>query len=101
MAQVPHNNFALWNNYQIVPRLGVGLGILNRSDMFAAVDNTVVLPGYTRLDAAAFVSLTERMRLQINVENVLNTTYYVNADNNNNISPGFPVAIRAGLVARF
>jgi catecholate siderophore receptor len=101
VAQVPHNSFALWNNYQIVSRFGVGLGIVNRSDMFAAVDNTVVLPAYTRLDAAAFVSLTERMRLQINVENVLNKTYYVNADNNNNISPGFPVTIRAGLVARF
>ena len=28
------------------------------SDMFAAIDNTVTLPGYTRVDAAAFVTLT-------------------------------------------
>jgi len=101
VAQVPHNSFALWNNYQIVPRLGVGLGIVNRSDMFAAIDNTVVLPGYTRLDAAAFVFLSEKLRLQVNIENLLDTKYYVNADNNNNISPGFPIAVRAGLVARF
>ena len=101
VAQVPHNSFALWNNYQLIPRLGVGLGILNRSDMFAAIDNTVVLPGYTRLDAAAFVFLSEKLRLQVNIENLLDTKYYVNADNNNNISPGFPIAVRAGLVARF
>src|SRR5262249_42038402 len=101
VAQVPHNNFALWNFYQAVPRVGGGLGIVNRSDMFAGVDNSVVWPGYTVLDAGVYVSFTERMRLQINVENFTNRTYYVNADNNNNISPGSPVAIRAGLIARF
>jgi catecholate siderophore receptor len=69
--------------------------------MFAAIDNTVTLPGYVRLDAAVFLSLTEKMRLQINVENLLDRRYYINADNNNNISPGFPRAIRAGLIARF
>jgi catecholate siderophore receptor len=101
VAQVPHNAFSLWNNYQILPRLGAGLGILNRSDMFAAIDNTVILPHYTRADAALFYSLTERMRLQVNVENLLGRTYYINADGNNNISPGSPRAVRAGLTARF
>ena len=90
VAQVPHHTFSLWNNYQILPRLGAGLGILNRSDMFAAIDNTVTLPGYTRADAAVFFSLTERVRLQANVENLFDKKYYVNADGNNNISPGFP-----------
>lgn len=101
VAQVPHHSFSLWNNYQIVPRLGAGLGVVNRSDMFAAVDNKVTLPGYVRLDAAVFVSLTEKMRLQVNVENLFDKRYYVNADGNNNISPGFPRAVRAGIVARF
>jgi catecholate siderophore receptor len=101
VAQVPHHSFSLWNQYQIRPRLGAGLGILNRTDMFAAIDDTVVLPGYTRADAAVFYSLTEKVRLQVNVENLLDRKYYLNADNNNNISPGFPRAIRVGLIARF
>ena len=101
VGQVPHHNFSLWNNYQILPRLGAGLGIVNRSDMFAAIDNTVVVPSYTRADAAVFFSLTERIRLQANVENLLDRKYYANADNNTNISPGFPRAIRVGLTARF
>ena len=50
-AQVPHHTFSLWNRYQICPRLGAGLGIVHRWDMFAAIDNTVTLPGYTRADA--------------------------------------------------
>ncbi len=101
VAQVPHHTMSLWNSYQIIPRVGVGLGILHRSDMFAGVDNTVVLPGYTRADAAVYVSLTEKMRLQANVENLFNKTYYINADSNTNISPGFPRAVRVALIARF
>jgi len=101
VAQVPHNSFSLWNNYQILPRLGAGLGILNRSDMYAAIDNTVTLPSNTRADAALFFSLTERVRLQANVEDLFNKKYYINADSNTNISPGFPRAIRLGLTARF
>jgi len=69
--------------------------------MFAAIDNTVVLPSYTRADAAVFFSLTERLRLQANVENLFDRRYYINADGNDNISPGFPRSLRAGLTARF
>lgn len=101
VGQVPHHNFSLWNNYQVLPRLGVGLGVINRSNMFAAIDNTVVVPSYTRADAAVFYSLTEWLRLQVNVENLLDRRYYVNADSNTNISPGFPRAVRVGLTARF
>jgi catecholate siderophore receptor len=101
VAQVPRHTFSLWNNYQVSSRLGAGLGIVHRSDMFAAVDNMVTLPGYTRADAAVFFALTEKMRLQANVENLFDGKYYVNADGNNNISPGSPRAIRIGLTARF
>jgi catecholate siderophore receptor len=101
VPQVPHHTISIWNNYQIVPRVGAGLGILRRSDMFAAVDNTVTLPGYTRADAAVFISLTEKMRLQANVENLFNRVYYVNADNNTNISPGASRTLRVGWTSVF
>jgi catecholate siderophore receptor len=101
VAQVPHHNFSLWNNYQIMSKLAAGLGVIHRSDMFAAVDNTVTLPGYTRADAAVFYSITERIRIQANVENLFDKKYYINADGNNNISPGSPRTVRVGLTARF
>jgi catecholate siderophore receptor len=101
VAGVPHQMFSLWNNYQIVKRLGVGLGIIHRSEMFAAIDDTVILPAYTRADAAVYFSFNEKWRLQANFENLANQTYYLNADNNNNISPGSPRAVRVGLIARF
>lgn len=101
VAQVPHHTFSLWNNYRVHPRLGLGLGLIHRSDMFAAIDNAVVLPGYTRADAAVFFSITERWRLQANFQNLFNNTYYLNADGNNNITPGAPRGARLALVARF
>jgi catecholate siderophore receptor len=101
VAQVPHHTFSLWNNYKIINRLGVGLGIVHRADMFAAIDNTVVLPGYTRADAAVFFFISEKWRLQANFQNLFDKKYYQNADNNNNISPGSPRGARVALVARF
>jgi catecholate siderophore receptor len=101
VAQVPHHSFSLWNNYQVSSRLAAGLGVVHRSDMYAAVDNTVTLPGYLRADAAGYFALTERLRLQANVENLFDRKYYTNADGNNNITPGSSRAIRVALTARF
>jgi catecholate siderophore receptor len=101
VGQVPHNTLSFWNKYQLSQRLGFGLGVIYRSDMFVAVDNTVVVPGYTRADAAVFYSFSERWRLQGNFENLFDRAYFVNADSNTNISPGSPRALRFGLTARF
>jgi catecholate siderophore receptor len=100
-AQVPHHTLSLWNLWQVHPRVAAGLGIVARSAMFATIDDTVTLPGYARIDAAAYVSITKDVRVQVNVENLLGKTYYANADSNTNISPGSPRAIRLGSVARF
>ena len=101
VAQVPHHMLSLWNNYQLHSRVAAGLGILSRSEMFATIDNTVRLPGYTRVDAAGFVTLTPQLRVQLNVENLFNKDYFINADSNTNISPGYPRAVRIGLTASF
>jgi catecholate siderophore receptor len=101
VAMVPHHTFSLWNKYQIMARLGVGLGIIHRSDMFAAIDDAVTLPGYTKLDTALYVRITEKIKLQAHFENLLNAKFYLNADGNNNISPASPRGVRVGLIARF
>jgi catecholate siderophore receptor len=101
VGQVPHHMLSLWNSYQLHPKVRAALGVVHRSDMFAAIDNTVTLPGYTRADAAAYLSLTRQLRLQVNVENIFDTRYYINADSNTNISPGFPRTLRVGVTTRF
>jgi catecholate siderophore receptor len=85
----------------VLPQVGVGLGIVYRSEMFASIDNSVRLPGFTRADAAVFYTLNEHVRVQGNVENIFDRKYYANADNNTNISPGAPLTVRVGVNATF
>jgi catecholate siderophore receptor len=94
---VARHAMSLWNRVQLVPRLGVGAGVIHQARMFAAIDNTVTLPGFTRVDAAAFLTLTETMRAQLNVENVLDERYYPTSHGNNNIAPGAPRSVRFSL----
>jgi catecholate siderophore receptor len=101
VAQVPHHTFSLWTSYQLTKALGAGAGVVQRSDMFAAIDNKVTLPGYARLDAAAYYQVRPSLRLQANVENLLDATYYQHADNNTNISPGSRRAVRVALTTTF
>lgn len=101
VGHVPRHTFALWNMLQVHRRVSAGAGLIYRSDMFAAIDDAVTLPGYARVDAATYVPLGRSLRLQANVENLLARRYYANADSNTNISPGSPRAVRIGLTASF
>jgi catecholate siderophore receptor len=101
LGQVPAHSFSLWSRYDISSAWGAGLGVISRSDSFIATDNSVVLPGFTRTDAAVFYSINERIGLQLNVENVFDRRYWAAAHNNNNITPGSPRALRAAVTARF
>ena len=101
LAQVPEHQFALWNRYDVSPALGLGLGVVHQSSQFAATrtgPTTTRLPGFTRVDAALFYTVSEKLELQLNVENLLDESYFSDAHNNNNITPGAP--LNARLTAR-
>jgi catecholate siderophore receptor len=101
VGQVPPHAVSVWNRYDVTRRIGLGLGLIHRDRMFVAADDTVALPSFTRVDAAMFLSLTSRLRAQVNVENLLDTRYYAAANSNNNITPGSPRALRVTLTAGF
>ncbi|MBM3796518.1 MAG: TonB-dependent siderophore receptor [Acidobacteria bacterium] len=98
---VPRYSLSLWNNYNVRRRFGAGLGLIRQSMMWAGIDNTVRLPGFTRADAAVFYRLSEFLHLQANLENATNVNYFPTAHSNTNILPGSPRALRVGLTARF
>src|SRR5262245_20944123 len=87
IGQVPENTFSLWNRYDFTPNWGVGLGVIYSSDQFVAVENVltpasnVELPDYTRVDAALYWTVNPRLRVQANVENLLDEEYFPNAHN--------------------
>jgi catecholate siderophore receptor len=90
LAQLPRHSASLWNRVDLTPAWGMGLGIVYRGAMFASTDNTVTLPGYTRVDAAAFYRPSPHWGVQLNLENVFDRAYYASANGNNNITPGAP-----------
>jgi catecholate siderophore receptor len=97
LPQVPRRSFSLWNRYDFNPRWGVGLGVVARDDVYASTSNTVRLPGYARVDAAVFWKPLDDLRVQLNVENLLDREYFPTAHSNTNISPGSPRAFTLGL----
>jgi catecholate siderophore receptor len=100
LGQVPEHSVSFWNRYDLSARLGFGVGVVYRSDVFVATDNAVTLPSFTRVDGAAFYSINDNVQLQLNVENLLDEEYYASAHSNNNIMPGAPRAYRLGLTFR-
>lgn len=104
LAQVPEHQVALWNRYDFSPMVGAGLGVIHQSSQFAAIRtaaNTTRLPGYTRVDAALYLKPSDRLELQLNVENLLDETYFSDAHNNNNISTGAPINARLTAKLKF
>ena len=97
VPSVPKFTASLWGRYDVNDRLGLGLGLYHQSKMFASISNAVVSPGFTRLDAAAFVGLTDQLALQLNVENVLDKDYIGAVHTDNNLTPGAPRTARATL----
>src|SRR5262249_54238646 len=101
LAQVPAHSLSLWNKVDLTRAWSVGFGAITRSDSFAATDNLVTLPGFARVDTALYYTPASRVRIQLNVENLLNATYYPTANGNNNIMPGAPRAASVTLVTKF
>lgn len=101
IGMVPKNSASLWNRYDFNASVGAGLGLIYRDDMYTSTSNTVTLPGYTRVDAALFWTISPAYRMQVNVENLGDKKYYLYANGDNNITPASPRAVRFSLHANF
>lgn len=100
MPLVPAQSLALWNRVQVSRPVGLALGVVRQARMYAAIDNRVVLPAFTRLDAGLYVSSGARLLLQANVENLANLRYVASANGNNNLQPGAPRLLRLSVTVR-
>jgi len=98
---VPRSTVSVWNRVQLAPALGAGLGAIRQARMYAAIDNSVTLPAFTRYDGALFLALPYKTRAQLNVENLLDSRYYATSQGNNNIMPGASRTVRLSLSAEF
>ncbi|HEX8644022.1 MAG TPA: TonB-dependent siderophore receptor [Allosphingosinicella sp.] len=94
VAQVPRHLAFAWTRYDFRPGIGAGLGVTHQSRSFASISNAVVLPAFTRVDAALYWRLADGVEAQLNAENLLGATYFPTAHNDNNITTGAPRSVR-------
>jgi catecholate siderophore receptor len=50
---------------------------------------------------ALYYTITEKVGVQANLENLFDKKYFINADGNDNISPGSPRSVRFSLTWKF
>lgn len=101
LDKLPEHQFSAWTRYDLTGKLGIGLGLVHQSSQFATISNAVRLPGFTRIDAALFYDLTDRISLQLNAENLTDTRYFASAHTDNNIQPGDPINLRGSVKVKF
>ncbi len=101
LAQLPRHQASAWARYNVTPRLGLGLGVIHQSSTSATISNAVLLPAFTRIDAAAYYKVSDAVTVQLNVENLTDTDYFPAAHTDNNISTGKPLSAKATLRVKF
>jgi len=97
--ELPEHSLSIWNRYQLTDQFGLGLGAIYYDESFAsndapAVGPREVLPSYVRVDAAAYYQISENLRLQLNIENLLDELYFPDAHNDHQLTVGAPIHAR-------
>lgn len=96
--ELPEHMFSIWNSFQVTEQFGLGLGATYQDESFINNSNTAVLPGYTRVDAAAFYDFSDSLRMQLNVENITDELYFPNAHSTHQVTVGRPLNARLSLI---
>ena len=99
--QTPDNMFSIWNTIEVNDRLRLGLGATYQDSFFVREDNLVEVPSFTRVDAAAYYTLNDTTRLQLNIENLFDEAYFPDAHSNDNISTGEELNARFSIIMSF
>lgn len=92
----PYNSANLWTRYNFTGRsalkdLGIGIGIQHSGDKVPWFTRAFKVPAYTLLDAAVYYAPGKsNLQLALNVNNVLDETYWIGAQNYLRLFPGAP-----------
>ncbi|HSF11944.1 MAG TPA: TonB-dependent siderophore receptor, partial [Erythrobacter sp.] len=101
VRELPEHKFSIWNNFQATDDLGFGLGLTAQDESFADNGNTATLPAYARVDMAVFYDVSDNLRLQLNVENLLDELYFPTAHSADEFTVAPPLNARLTVTGRF
>ena len=105
LRELPEHTFSLWNQFRVNEKFGLGIGFIYQDESFTSNDDLgdvrAVLPSYVRVDASAHYQINDALRLQVNIENLLDRDYFPNSHTANNITVGAPINARFALIGSF
>tara|TARA_X000001388_G_scaffold551_1_gene869 strand:- start:301 stop:2394 length:2094 start_codon:yes stop_codon:yes gene_type:complete len=102
LRELPENTMSVWSSYQVNDVFGFAIGAMFQDESFVATrEDSPVLPSYTRVDASAYYEVNDKMRVQLNVENLTDTLYFPNAHSTHQVTVGAPLNARLSLVGSF
>jgi catecholate siderophore receptor len=99
--EVPESNISIWNTYQVSDVMGFGLGATYQDESFINNSNTATLPSYTRIDASAYYDVNDKMRIQLNVENLTDELYFPNAHSTHQATVAAPFNAKLSIIGSF
>jgi len=99
--EIPENMFSMWNKYQVSDKFGLGFGVTYQDESFINNSNSAVLPSYTRVDAAAYYDVSDKLRVQVNVENLTDELYFPNSHSTHQATVGAPLNGMLTLTGKF
>ncbi|MBK3758064.1 TonB-dependent siderophore receptor [Stutzerimonas frequens] len=102
LANVPRHSFNLLDTYEFaegpLAGLGVGMGVKYVGDRKGGATSTAFdMDAYTTVDLLAYYPLTERVRLNLNLNNLFDEEYEERAWGNIWAYPGAPRILQAGI----
>jgi len=102
LRELPENTMSVWTTYEVNEVFGFGIGATYQDESKVSTSaSSPVLPSYTRVDASAYYTLSDKMRLQLNVENLTDTLYFPNAQSTYQVTVGAPINARLSLIGSF
>ncbi|WP_316829669.1 TonB-dependent siderophore receptor [Pedobacter aquatilis] len=95
VQNTPKHSASIWTRYNLQSRalkgIGFGAGVQYSGNKLPLYIRDFVLPAYTISDAAIYYSPAgSKVQLSMNVNNILNKTYWVGAQNYLRLFPGTP-----------
>jgi len=103
----PRNSGNLWTRYNFgeatkLRDIGVGLGIQGQTSRIPWFTRDFEVPGFVLLDAAIYYAPQKsNLQLALNVNNLLNETYWLGAQNYTRLFPGAPRNIMLAATYNF
>lgn len=90
LTNTPDQAFSVWSTYRILPELNVGYGITYQGNFYLNNGAAPLFRTGSFVTNRLMVSydFTERLSLQMNVNNLFNETYFIRIRNNGWATPG-------------